>query len=81
MEDKNKKFILWFDDIGKDDIPLVGGKNANLGEMIGWRGANRYTDPNFSQAFALECQVVQKVRNDMGLRNLQVMIPLCRTPE
>src|SRR6185369_6941703 len=33
MEEKCKKFILWFDEVGRDDIPLVGGKNANLGEM------------------------------------------------
>jgi len=33
MEEKDKKFILWFDEVGRDDIPLVGGKNANLGEM------------------------------------------------
>ncbi len=33
MEDKSKKFVLWFDEVGRDDIPLVGGKNANLGEI------------------------------------------------
>jgi pyruvate,water dikinase len=49
--------------------------------MIGWRGASRYTDPQFCRAFALECEAIKKVRNDMGLYNLQVMIPFCRTPE
>ena len=49
--------------------------------MIGWRGASRYTDPQFSRAFALECEAVKRVRYDMGLHNLQVMIPFCRTPE
>src|SRR5207237_9237575 len=33
MDDKSQKFILWFDEVGRNDIPLVGGKNANLGEM------------------------------------------------
>lgn len=49
--------------------------------MIGFRGASRYYDPNFEEAFALECKAVKKVREEMGLLNLQVMIPFCRTPE
>jgi len=49
--------------------------------MIGWRGASRYTDPKFQKAFALECQAVKKVRSEMGLHNLQILIPFCRTPE
>ena len=49
--------------------------------MIGWRGASRYTDPQFAKAFALECEAIKKVRNEFGLYNLQVMIPFCRTPE
>ena len=49
--------------------------------MIGWRGASRYYDPNFEEAFSLECKAVRKVREEMGLLNLQVMIPFCRTPE
>ena len=49
--------------------------------MIGWRGASRYYDPNFREAFALECDAVRKVRDGMGLTNLKVMVPFCRTPE
>jgi pyruvate,water dikinase len=47
--------------------------------MIGFRGASRYVDPSFKDAFALECRAVLKVRNDMGLDNLWVMIPFVRT--
>jgi pyruvate,water dikinase len=47
--------------------------------MIGFRGASRYVDPSFRDAFALECRAVLKVRNEMGLTNLWVMIPFVRT--
>ena len=47
--------------------------------MIGWRGASRYYDEKFRAAFALECKAIQKVRKEMGLTNLKVMIPFCRT--
>jgi pyruvate,water dikinase len=47
--------------------------------MIGFRGASRYVDPSFKDAFALECRAVLKVRNEMGLDNLWVMIPFVRT--
>lgn len=77
--------LLRFSDFKSNEYAnLIGGKAFEPHEenpMIGWRGASRYTDPNFSQAFALECQAVRKVRNEMGLYNLQVMIPFCRTPE
>lgn len=77
--------LLRFSDFKSNEYSgLLGGKEFEPHEenpMIGWRGASRYYDPNFSQAFALECQAVKKVRNDMGLVNLQVMIPFCRTPE
>ena len=49
--------------------------------MIGWRGASRYYSPKFLPAFELECQAFKKVRDDMGLTNLKVMIPFCRTVE
>ena len=49
--------------------------------MIGWRGASRYYDPKFEPAFALECKALLKARNEMGLTNIKVMIPFCRTPE
>ena len=47
--------------------------------MIGFRGASRYYDPRYREGFALECAAVRKVRNEMGLNNLKVMIPFCRT--
>ena len=49
--------------------------------MIGWRGASRYDDPGYRDGFALECQAVKRVREQIGLTNLIVMIPFCRTPE
>jgi pyruvate,water dikinase len=63
---------------------LIGGKHYEPHEenpMIGFRGASRYVDPSFADAFALECRAVLKVRNDMGLSNLWVMIPFVRTLE
>ena len=61
---------------------LIGGHRYEPEEenpMIGFRGASRYVDPGFADAFALECKAVLKVRNDMGLDNLWVMIPFVRT--
>jgi len=61
---------------------LVGGTYFEPKEdnpMIGWRGASRYYDPKYKDAFALECRAILKVRNEMGLTNLKVMIPFCRT--
>ena len=49
--------------------------------MIGWRGASRYYDEKFKPAFGLECQAIKKVREEMGLTNVKVMVPFCRTPE
>lgn len=47
--------------------------------MLGFRGASRYYDERYRDAFALECQAMKKVRDEMGLRNLKLMIPFCRT--
>ena len=47
--------------------------------LLGWRGASRYYDPKYIDAFRLECQAVRKVREEYGLKNLNVMIPFCRT--
>src|SRR5690606_25674657 len=61
---------------------LIGGSKYEPHEenpMIGFRGASRYVDPSFKDAFALECQAVKRVREDMGLDNLWVMIPFVRT--
>ncbi len=63
---------------------LLGGKPFEPEEdnpMIGWRGASRYYSDNYKAAFALECKALKKVRNEMGLTNLKIMIPFCRTVE
>ncbi len=77
--------LLRFSDFKSNEYAnLIGGKLYEPIEenpMLGWRGASRYYDPNFQDAFALECQAVKKVREEMGLWNLSVMIPFCRTPE
>ena len=49
--------------------------------LLGWRGASRYYDPKYIEAFKLECQAVVKVREEFGLKNLKVMIPFCRNVE
>jgi pyruvate,water dikinase len=61
---------------------LVGGKRYEPLEenpMLGFRGASRYVDPEFRACFELECRALLKVRRDMGLRNLEVMVPFVRT--
>ena len=77
--------ILRFSDFKTNEYAnLLGGRAFEPKEenpMIGWRGASRYYDPGFEPAFALECLAVKKVREEMGLTNLHVMIPFCRTPE
>jgi pyruvate,water dikinase len=63
---------------------LIGGARYEPHEenpMIGFRGASRYIDPSFREAFALECRAVRKVRETMGLDNCWVMIPFVRTLE
>ncbi len=49
--------------------------------LLGWRGASRYYDPKYIEAFKLECMAVCKVREEFGLKNLNVMIPFCRNVE
>ncbi|NJN75746.1 MAG: phosphoenolpyruvate synthase [Synechococcaceae cyanobacterium RL_1_2] len=63
---------------------LLGGHGFEPKEenpMIGWRGASRYYDPDYIEAFELECEAFRIVRNDMGLTNVIPMVPFCRTPE
>jgi pyruvate,water dikinase len=63
---------------------LIGGKRYEPHEenpMIGFRGAARYVDPSFADAFALECRAMKRVRDEMGLTNAWVMIPFVRTLE
>lgn len=61
---------------------LIGGADFEPKEenpMIGFRGASRYYDDRYREGFALECQAMVKVRKTMGLKNLKLMIPFCRT--
>jgi pyruvate,water dikinase len=61
---------------------LLGGKDFEPVEdnpMLGWRGASRYYHPNYREGFALECAALRRARDDMGLRNIKVMVPFCRT--
>ena len=61
---------------------LVGGSYFEMEEnnpMIGFRGASRYFDERYREGFALECRAMKKVRDEMGLTNLILMIPFCRT--
>ena len=63
---------------------LVGGKEFEPAEenpMIGFRGASRYYDERYREAFRLECAAMKIVRNEMGLDNVKLMIPFCRTVE
>ncbi len=63
---------------------LLGGRQFEPKEenpMIGWRGASRYYDEKYREAFALECQAILRVREEMGLTNVIPMIPFCRTPD
>ncbi|HZI52511.1 MAG TPA: phosphoenolpyruvate synthase, partial [Chitinophagaceae bacterium] len=63
---------------------LIGGKEFEPKEenpMIGFRGASRYYHDLYKEGFRLECEAIRKVRDDMGLINVKVMIPFCRTIE
>ena len=61
---------------------LIGGRDYEPHEenpMLGFRGASRYVDPSFSACFELECRALKRVRDEMGLTNIQVMVPFVRT--
>lgn len=63
---------------------LIGGERYEPKEenpMIGFRGASRYISQHFQACFELECQALRKVRDEMGLTNVEIMIPFCRTLE
>ena len=63
---------------------LIGGSKLRADEenpMLGFRGASRYYDPRYRAGFALECRAMKKVRDEMGLTNVKLMIPFCRTVE
>jgi pyruvate,water dikinase len=63
---------------------LIGGSRYEPEEenpMLGFRGAARYVSADFAEAFAMECEAMKRVRNDMGLTNVEVMVPFVRTLE
>lgn len=63
---------------------LIGGKAFEPVEenpMLGFRGASRYCNDLYREGFRLECEAVRRVRDEMGLTNIKIMIPFCRTPE
>jgi pyruvate,water dikinase len=80
-----KPVIVRFSDFKTNEYrTLVGGDLYEPKEenpMIGWRGASRYYDPKFKEAFKLEVVAMKKVREEMGLNNVIPMVPFCRTPE
>jgi pyruvate, water dikinase len=62
---------------------LIGGAEFEPKEenpMLGWRGASRYYSEGYKEGFALECRAVRKAREEIGLTNIVIMIPFCRTP-
>ena len=80
-----KDVIVRFSDFKSNEYKnLLGGNYFEPNEenpMIGWRGASRYYSDEFKQAFELECLAIKKVREEMGFKNVIVMIPFCRTVE
>src|SRR6185312_6218088 len=78
-----KKVIVRFSDFKSNEYRgLLGGHHFEPSEenpMIGWRGASRYYSPDYKEAFGLECKAIKRVREEMGLENVVVMIPFCRT--
>lgn len=77
--------IVRFSDFKTNEYAtLLGGAEYEPNEenpMLGWRGASRYYDPKFKEAFKLECRAFKKVRQEFGLKNIVALIPFCRTPE
>ena len=62
---------------------LIGGQTFEPHEenpMLGWRGASRYYSDAYREGFALECEALRRVRDEMGFTNVVVMVPFCRTP-
>ncbi len=80
-----KDVIVRFSDFKSNEYAsLLGGDNFEPKEenpMIGWRGASRYYDEKFRPVFEMECRAIAKVRNEMRLDNVKVMVPFCRTLE
>lgn len=80
-----KEVIVRMSDFKSNEYAnLIGGEQFEPTEenpMIGFRGASRYYDERYRDAFGLECQTMKKVREEMGLTNVKLMIPFCRTVE
>jgi len=80
-----EKVIVRMSDFKSNEYAnLVGGEEFEPDEenpMIGYRGASRYISEDFRDCFALECEAIKRVRNDMDLTNVEVMIPFVRTLE
>ncbi len=78
-----KQVIVRFSDFKSNEYrKLIGGSRYEPDEenpMLGFRGAVRYTSEEFGEAFAMECQALKRVRNEMGLTNVAVMVPFVRT--
>lgn len=78
-----KDVILRLSDFKTNEYAnLLGGAAFEPTEenpMLGFRGASRYCHPRYREGFALECKAMRKVRDEMGLKNLKLMIPFCRT--
>ena len=78
-----KQVIVRFSDFKSNEYrKLIGGSRYEPEEenpMLGFRGAVRYTSTEFGEAFAMECQALKRVRNEMGLTNVAVMVPFVRT--
>lgn len=78
-----KKVIVRLSDFKSNEYSnLIGGKLYEPTEenpMMGFRGASRYISPSFRECFELECMAINKVRNQMGLNNVTIMIPFIRT--
>jgi pyruvate,water dikinase len=80
-----KDVIVRMSDLKSNEYAnLIGGSQFEPVEdnpMIGFRGASRYYDESYRDGFALECKAMTKVRDEMGLTNVKLMIPFCRTVE
>ena len=78
-----KKVIVRLSDFKSNEYKkLIGGSRYEPDEenpMLGFRGAARYLSADFSEAFNMECEAMKRVRNDMGLTNVEIMVPFVRT--
>jgi len=78
-----KEVIVRFSDFKTNEYKnLIGGElfeGEEENPMLGFRGACRYVDPGFQPAFLMECEAIKRVRNVFGLKNVNVMVPFCRT--